>query len=152
MPVSLPLKRSAAAVATAVLGVVLTATGGQAHSAPAASAPAARAAADATAQVDRLWAVDGDDQKVPSGKKAPVRLKVQAVDKNRKAVKGATIRFSTPGPGLKFPDGTDDASVVTDQDGYATAPDLTAAGHAGPDLVTASAGTKAQVAFSITIT
>ncbi|MEV7025202.1 hypothetical protein [Kitasatospora sp. NPDC093558] len=151
---SLPLKRTAAAVATAVLGVVLTATGGQAHSATAPSVPSVRAGGvDATtAKVERLWAVDGDDQKVPSGQKVPVRLKVQAVDKDRKPVKGATIAFSTPGPGLKFPDGKDDTSVTTDQDGYATAPQLTAAGHAGPDLVTASAGTKAQVAFSITIT
>ncbi|MFE2407763.1 hypothetical protein ACFXDE_05395 [Kitasatospora sp. NPDC059408] len=152
---SLPLKRTAAAVATAVLGVVLTATAGQAaQSAPAPSAPGVRAGGvDATtAKVERLWALDGDDQKVKSGQQVPVRLKVRAVDKDRKPVKGATIAFSTPGPGLKFPDGKDDAAVTTDQDGYATAPQLTAAGHAGPDLVTASAGTKAQVAFSITIT
>ncbi|MFE9139433.1 hypothetical protein [Streptomyces sp. NPDC007355] len=152
---SFPLKRSAAAVATAVLGVVLATTAGQAHTAPSAVQPSAtRAAAptDATAQVDRLWGIDGDEQSVTAGQQVPVRLKVRAIDADRKPVQGAVITFSTPGPGLKFPDGGDEATAATDQDGYATAPVLKAAGSPGPDLVTASAGDKARVAFEITIT
>ncbi|MFD7598934.1 hypothetical protein ACFV6D_38670 [Kitasatospora sp. NPDC059812] len=151
MPVNIPLKRNAAAMAIAVLGVVPTAGGGQAHTTQ--PVPAVRATtADPNTTVTRLWVVQGDGQKVASGKKVPVRLKAQALDKDRKKVKGATITFSTPGPGLKFPDGKDDATAVTDQDGFATAPDLTAAGAAGPDLVVARASDKAQVAFQITIT
>ncbi|WP_405017232.1 Ig-like domain-containing protein [Kitasatospora sp. NBC_00070] len=151
---SFPLKRTAAAVATALLGVALSATAGQAHTtASAPQQPAARAAAqDATARVDRLWAIEGDEQTVKAGQQVPVRLKVRAFDANRKPVKGAVITFSTPGPGLKFPDGGDDATATTDQNGYATAPALKASGSPGPDLVTAGAGTKARVAFEITIT
>ncbi|MFH9354919.1 hypothetical protein [Kitasatospora sp. NPDC017646] len=75
--------------------------------------------------------MEGDDQKVRSGQKVPVRLKVRATDKDRKPVKGASIEFSTPGPGLKFPDGSDDATAVTDQDGYAAAPGAAWCGATG---------------------
>ncbi|MCX5197361.1 Ig-like domain-containing protein [Streptomyces sp. NBC_00249] len=151
---SFPLKRSAAAVATAVLGVVLAATGGQAHASlttTAQAAPRASALGDSTSQVDRLWALEGDEQTVKAGQQVPVRLKVRAVNANHKPVEGATITFSTPGPGLKFPNGDDDTTVTTDKDGYATAPVLKATGQPGADLVTAHAGSKAQVAFEITI-
>ncbi|MFC8717995.1 hypothetical protein [Kitasatospora sp. NPDC057198] len=162
-----PLRRRAAAAAAALAAAaVLTATGTQAHSSPAHPSPAhsspghaplGRAAvadpavADSGARVQRLWAVDGDEQLVPAGQQVPVRLKVRAVDGDRHPVPGATVHFSTPGPGLKFPDGGDDADTVTDADGYALAPALSAVGAPGPDLVTAAVGERAQVAFEITI-
>ncbi|BAJ25992.1 MULTISPECIES: hypothetical protein [Kitasatospora] len=160
-----PLHRRAAAAAAALaVGVVLTATGTQAHSTPAertaVTAPAdygavtALAAATVTdpgARVERLWVVDGDEQLVPAGQQVPVRLKLRALDHDHHPVAGATVLFSTPGPGLKFPDGDDDATAVTDADGYALAPALTALGTPGPDLVIASVSDRAQVAFEITV-
>lgn len=136
-------RRAAAALAALVLGGVLTVTSSQAHSTPAAATAPVQ-------QVERLWAVDGDDQQAPAGQAVPTRLKVRAVDHDRHPVAGATVRFSTPGP--TFPDGTTDATAVTDPDGYATAPPLTAAATPGPDLVTVSSGPRAQVAFEITTT
>ncbi|UQX04686.1 hypothetical protein [Streptomyces sp. RerS4] len=155
---SFPRKRAAAAVATAVLGVVLAATSGQAYpTAPAADRATATATATApdpaaNARVERLWAAAGDEQKAKAGTTVPTALKVRAIDKDLKPVPGATITFSTPGPGLKFPNGDDDATATTDNNGYATAPALKAAGAPGPDLVIAKANDRAQTGFEITIT
>ncbi|MGW4804510.1 hypothetical protein [Kitasatospora sp. NPDC004272] len=151
-----PLHRRAAAAAAALAAAaVLTATSTQAHSSPVRAAPAPApaatvAAADPGARVERLWAAEGDGQRVPAGQQAPVRLKVRAVDGDRHPVPGATVHFSAPGPGLKFPGGSD-ADAVTDADGYALAPALSAAGAPGPDLVTATVGERAQVAFEVTV-
>lgn len=138
------VKRSTAALGALLLGLLLLAAVNQ-YAGAAEGKPA-------HAGVTRLWSVEGDEQKVAAGKKVPVQLKVRAVDKDFKPVKGAKVTFSTPGPGLKFPDGGDDATVVTDGKGEAVAPALTAAGAAGPDLVTASVPSGARTAFEITIT
>lgn len=137
-------KRGAAALGALLLGLAFLATLNQ--------YAGAAEGTKAHARVERLWGIEGDEQRVAPGKKVPVRLKVRAVDKDFKPVKGATVTFSTPGPGLKFPDGGDDATAVTDAKGEAVAPELTAAGPAGPDLVTASVPSGARTAFEITIT
>lgn len=136
MPIVLR-RGSAVLLGAAVAFGLLTASAATAT--PAATTSAATSAlrgaapADANARVDHLRAVAGDSQEVPTGTQAPVQLAVQALDGDYQPVEGATVTFSTPGPGLKFPDGTDDATVVTDAEGMAVAPELTAAGAPGPD-------------------
>ncbi|HET9382839.1 MAG TPA: hypothetical protein VFP69_18685 [Streptomyces sp.] len=148
---TIPLRRGAAALGAVLLGLVLAVTAGQYADATGGRAPAA-AQENAPGAVERLWSIEGDEQSAAAGTKVPVGLKVRAVDGDFKPVQGVTVTFSTPGPGLKFPDGSDDATAVTDGEGYATAPGLTAAGEPGPDLVTASVPTGARTAFEITIT
>ncbi|MEU2390588.1 hypothetical protein [Streptomyces sp. NPDC007369] len=141
---TITFKRGAAVLGALLLGLILAATVHQ-H---AGAAEDTKAAAD----VEYLWSLEGDEQSVAAGQQVPVRLKVVAVDKDLKPVQGASVTFSTPGPGLKFPGDKDDATVVTDENGEALAPDLRAAGEPGPDLVTASVPSDVHTAFEITIT
>ncbi|MGW1276207.1 hypothetical protein ACWD4V_04505 [Streptomyces tsukubensis] len=117
------------------------------------AAPAAvSVAAPAAVPVNYLRAVAGDSQHVAPGQPVAQALTARALDSDFRPVEGATITFTTPGDKLTFPGGATTATAVTDADGRATAPALTAGSAQGAFLVTAATeDQEARVSFEIIV-
>jgi len=90
----------------------------------------------------------GSTQETQLGSDFPVPLAVTVTDNDGNAVVGATVTFSAPesGPTGLFAGSGTRATVVTNSDGIATAPDFSATGQTGGYVVTASVAGLAQPA------
>ena len=89
-----------------------------------------------------LTAGVGTSQSTELGTDFPVPLAVTVTDTDANPLPGATVTFSAPktGPSGVFAGAGATATVVTNSDGVATAPDFSANGHTGGYVVTASVG------------
>ncbi|MEW1547422.1 hypothetical protein [Streptomyces tsukubensis] len=143
-----PPARIAAAVAATACALLLGAA-----AVPSSAVPAAvSVAAPAAVPVNYLRAVAGDSQHVAPGQPVAQALTARALDSDFRPVEGAVITFTTPGDNLAFPGGATTATAVTDADGRATAPALTAGTVQGAFLVTAAtADQEARVSFEIIV-
>ncbi|QDY80971.1 hypothetical protein FQU76_12195 [Streptomyces qinzhouensis] len=120
---------------------------------PSSATPAAASvAAPAAVPVNYLRAAAGDSQHVAPGQQVAQDLTARALDSDFRPVEGAVITFTTPGDELTFPGGATTATAVTDADGRAVAPALTAGSAQGAFLVTAATeDQEARVSFEIII-
>ena len=89
-----------------------------------------------------LTAGVGTSQSTELGTDFPVPLAVTVTDTDANPLPGATVTFSAPKNGASgvFAGAGATATVLTNSDGVATAPDFSANGHTGGYVVTASVG------------
>ena len=89
-----------------------------------------------------LTAGVGTSQSTELGTDFPVPLAVTVTDTDANPLPGATVIFSAPKNGASgvFAGAGATATVLTNSDGVATAPDFSANGHTGGYVVTASVG------------
>jgi S-adenosylmethionine hydrolase len=102
---------------------------------------------------DVLTAASGDRQSAPVGNALAAPLRVKVVDAFGRAAPNVLVAFAAPttGAGGTFAGGSSRALVLTDANGFATAPAFAANGTAGSFQITASAGA-ATATFDLTST
>ena len=95
--------------------------------------------------------IAGGGQSVPAGAAFPIQLQARLRDAYENAIPGASVTFTAPTGGATVTfNGA--ATITTDPNGLATAPQMTASGQAGTFQVTASTtGASTPAAFTLTI-
>jgi hypothetical protein len=96
----------------------------------------------------KISVADGDGQHAAPGEVFGTLLRAVAVDVNGSPVGGESVTFTAPlsGPGGVF---SEPMTVITDENGIATAPALTANNETGPFTVSASIGAGPSVLFNL---